>query len=85
MPTHTVSLYDQAIQISEEYLGPAGERFMRRQISTHLGIKPEALKKSQMPQLVTWVSLAFALLTNNAEEQEGFTHSLLSLSSNSDR
>lgn len=84
MPTRTASLYDQAIHISEEYLGPAGERFMRRQISTHLGIKPESLKQNHLPQLVTWVGLAFALLTNNPEEQEGFTHSLLSLSSKYD-
>lgn len=85
MPTQTLSLYDKAIRLSEEYLGPAGERFMRRQISTHLGIEPELLKKSHIPQLVTWVSLAFALLTDNAEEQEGFTHSLLSLSSSAKR
>ena len=81
MPTKTLSLYDQTIQVSEEYLGPAAERFMRRQISTHIGIEPESLKKNQIPQLVTWVNLAFAQLTNSVAEQDGFSHSLLSLSS----
>ncbi len=84
MPTQSLSLYDKTIVVCEEYLGPAGERFMRRQISTHLGIQPELLKKSHIPKLVTWVNLAFALLTNNSEEQEGFRQSLLSLSSNGD-
>ncbi len=73
------SLYKQAVEISEEYLGPAGERFIRRQITTHLGTEPEKLAKKDVPQLVNWVGLAFALLTNNQAEVEGFTEDLLAL------
>ena len=76
----TTTLYLQAVKLSEEYLGPAGERFMRRQISTHLGIEPESLSKRDVPKLVDWTGLAFSLLTSNRQEIEGFTTRLLSLS-----
>jgi hypothetical protein len=47
-------LYKKAVKVSEEYLGPAGERFIRRQITTHLLIEPEQLKKQDLPQLAEW-------------------------------
>jgi hypothetical protein len=68
--------------VSEEFLGPAGERFMRRQISTHLGIDPEDLSKKHLPQLVDWSRLAFAMLTDDEKEVRSFTQSLLELSKN---
>lgn len=73
------TLYNQAVGVSEEYLGPAGERFIDRQIITHLRIKPEALKKTDLPQLVKWASLAFAVLTKDSNEVNGFKKDLLSL------
>jgi hypothetical protein len=75
------TIYTKAVQVSEDYLGPAGERFIRRQISTHLGIEPEALRGNDLQKLVTWTSLAFALLTNNTHEVKDFTRDLLSISS----
>lgn len=74
------SLFDQAVEITEEYLGPAGERFMRRQVSTHLGIEPEKLTKKHLPQLVDWARLAFTMLTDDEKEVRNFTKSLLELS-----
>lgn len=75
-------LYDQAVLVSEEYLGPAGERFIRRQISTHLKIEPETLEKKNVPKLVNWSSIAFALLTNNPDDLESFTQDLKSIAVN---
>lgn len=74
-----LSLYDQAVVLSEEYLGPAGERFLRRQIKTHLAITPEKLTSKDLPLLVTWVSLAFALLTDNADDVQSYSSRLLAL------
>ena len=76
------TLYDKAVIVTEEYLGPAGERFLRRQISTHLNIEPEDLDKKNIPKLVNWTSIAFALLTNNSKDQEAFTKDLQSLTIN---
>ncbi len=75
------TFYDEAVRVCEDYLGPAGERFMRRQITMHLGIDPESLTKSNLPKLVNWSSLAFAMLTSDSRDVEAFTNDLLSLSS----
>ncbi len=75
------TLYDDIVRVCEEYLGPAGERFIRRQISTHLGITPETLTERNLPKLVNWSTMAFALLTNDTRDVESFTHDLLALSS----
>lgn len=73
------TLYSKAVQVTEEYLGPAGERFLRRQIEEHLQIKPEDLKKQNLAKLINWSSIAFALLTNNEEDIDAFTNDLKSL------
>lgn len=74
------NLYAQAIAVGKDFLGPAGERFMRRQITTHLGITPEALHSRDLPELVDWVRLTFALLTNDARHVDAFANQLLALS-----
>lgn len=75
----TTTLYRQTVQVTEEYLGPAGERFIRRQISTHLNIEPEALDKRTLSQLIDWSSIAFALVTNNSRDIDAFTRDLKAL------
>jgi hypothetical protein len=74
------SLYDQVVEISTDFLGPAGERFMRRQINTHLLIEPEELKPPHLSQLVGWVRLTFAMLTDDSEHVDAFADRLLALS-----
>lgn len=73
------TLYKKAVRVSEEYLGPAGERFIRRQIATHLHIEPERLDKDKLSQLVDWSSIAFALVTNNDDDVDSFTKDLKAL------
>jgi hypothetical protein len=82
--THS-TLYTKAVQVTEEYLGPAGERFLRRQIETHLKIKPEALQKKNLPKLINWASIAFAMLTNKDEDLKAFKEDLESLSQSGSR
>ncbi|MDQ3123262.1 MAG: hypothetical protein M3Q14_01075 [bacterium] len=76
------TLYNKAVRVTEEYLGPAGERFLRRQIENHLNIKPEELQKKNLPILINWSSIAFALLTSNEEVIDEFTQDLRSLTQN---
>jgi hypothetical protein len=73
------TLYRKAVQVTEEYLGPAGERFIRRQISTHLNIEPESLDKKNLSQLIDWSSIAFALVTSNPKDIDSFAEDLKSL------
>lgn len=73
------TLYERAVQVTEDYLGPAGERFLRRQIEGHLDIRPEDLGQKDFSKLITWSSIAFALLTNNQADVEAFTDDLRAL------
>ena len=82
--SESTSLYNQTVHITEEYLGPAGERFIRRQIGTHLGIEPEKLRKDELSKLIDWASLAFALLTNNRRDVDSFTRNLRALTGEQD-
>lgn len=72
-------LYSRAVEVAEEYLGPAGERFLRRQIEEHLHLKPEDLKQENLSRLIKWSSIAFALLTNNQKDIDAFTNDLKAL------
>jgi len=72
--------YRSAVDVAREYLGPAGERFMRRQIETHLRIAPERLSGKDIPELVTWSRLAFAMLTDDSGHIDAFTSDLSALS-----
>lgn len=78
----TQKLYDQIIRISEEFLGPAGERFMRRQIEAHLTVRPEDIEPKHIPKLVDWVQLMFAMITDDTKIVNDFTNQLLGLAKN---
>lgn len=81
--TKNKSLYSAAVAVSKEFLGPAGERFLQRQITTHLRIKPEELRRNDLIELVDWVRLAVSLLTDDEELVEEFTAKLTELSKGS--
>ncbi|MEO5499732.1 MAG: hypothetical protein ABIR46_04495 [Candidatus Saccharimonadales bacterium] len=74
------TLYQKTVQVTEEYLGPAGERFIRRQIATHLKIEPELLRKRDLSELIDWSSIAFAMVTSNTRDVDAFTDDLRALS-----
>lgn len=72
-------LYPKVVEISEGFLGPAGERFIRRQVETHLAIKPENITAQHLPQLVDWIRLMFAMLTSDQKVVDDFSSQLLEL------
>lgn len=61
----TATFYSQLITVSERYLGPAAERFIRRQIDFHLGKKPENLTASDVDKLADSVRIALGILTHD--------------------
>jgi hypothetical protein len=76
------SLYDQMVAITTEYLGPAADRFLYRQVVNHLGITPNNLNKSDARKLVTWIRLAMTILTNDEEMVEEYISEIERLLSN---
>ena len=78
--TARVTLFQNVVKITEEYLGPAAERFVIRQIQTHLHKEPTDLTEKDIPQLVDWIKIAIALLTEDKKLVEDFANSLLQMS-----
>jgi hypothetical protein len=77
------SLYSQVVAITTTYLGPAAERFIARQIQIHLNKNPEDLNKKDLEQLVDWIKIAIALLTEDGRVVDDYSKSLLKLTKGS--
>ena len=73
------TLYDQVVEVTVQYLGPAAERFITRQIRMHLGKEPEDLTEADLEKLVDWIRLAIALLSEDNELVDDFSDSLMEL------
>jgi len=68
----TLSLYQQIVQITHTYLGPAADRFIDRQVQNHLHKAPEKLQTSDLEQLIDWIRVAVSLLTDDADIVEEY-------------
>jgi hypothetical protein len=47
-------LYDSAVEVAKEYMGPSAKDFIDRQLSNHLKIKPEELDVINIKDLAKW-------------------------------
>jgi hypothetical protein len=74
-----MQLYDSVVDITEDYLGPAAQRFIDRQIESHLQKTPESLTSKDLEKLIDWSSLALAHLTDNANIIREFTDNMKKL------
>lgn len=66
------NLYERVVRVTRIYLGPAADRFIGRQIESHLGKDPEKLTEQDLLQLVDWIRVAVSLLTDNEEIVEEY-------------
>lgn len=73
------TLYRQVVDVTYEYLGPATDRFVTRQIRNHLHKDPEELKKEDLKRLIDWISIAVSLLSNDDELVSQYIASLRGL------
>jgi len=74
MSKHT--LYEQVVQVTHAYLGPAAERFIARQVQNHLHKNPEQLSAEDLSQLIDWIQIAVSLLTDDSDIIEEYIHEL---------
>jgi hypothetical protein len=58
-------LYDRVVDVTRDYLGPAADRFITRQIASHLSKEPEQLTRADMTKLINWLKLSMAFLTDD--------------------
>jgi hypothetical protein len=61
----SLTLYDQVVEATYDYLGPAADRFVTRQIRYHLSKQPEELQKKDLKELIAWINLAMNLLIDD--------------------
>ncbi|MEX0748565.1 MAG: hypothetical protein WD467_00360 [Candidatus Saccharimonadales bacterium] len=66
------SIYQKALRVTSDYLGPAADRFLRRQISFHLEKEPEHLTPADVPLLAEWVKVSIAILTEDKQMVDEF-------------
>lgn len=76
MPSRSSTLYYQVIDVTKRYLGPAAERFITRQIETHLNKRADKLTKKDLQQLLDWIRVAMALLTDDRKLIEDYMNNL---------
>lgn len=73
-------MYDEAIKIASDYLGPAAKRFVDRQITAHLQKpKPEDLSYEDMPKFIEWIRISLSLLTEDQKVIEDCVNRLKAL------
>lgn len=59
------NLYKRVVAIVHDYLGPASERFVERQVRNHLNKEPETITTRDLDALVDWIGMAASLLTED--------------------
>ncbi len=72
-------LLERVVTVTEEYLGPASERFIYRLIRFHLSKEPSSLSKKDIPKLAEWVKVSLGLLTNDKKLVDDCEKNLLKL------
>lgn len=73
--------YDQVVKVTHVYLGPAADRFLARQVQSHLHKPPEKLTKEDLVKLIDWIRVAVSLLTDDSEVVEEYITQLQKLCS----
>ena len=73
------SLYDEVVTITYDYLGPAADRFVVRQIRNHLQKDPGELQRRDLRQLIDWIQLAMRLISDDTRVVDRYMADLESL------
>lgn len=79
MSGRPAALYDKVVQVTRMYLGPAADRFVNRQIHTHLHKDPQDLVEEDLDMLIDWTRAAVSLLTEDSKIVSEYTEQLTKL------
>lgn len=70
------SVYEEVVQVTHVYLGPAADRFIARQVESHLQKPPARLSRSDLRDLIDWIRAVVSLLTEDTEIIEEYISEL---------
>jgi hypothetical protein len=72
-------VYNRVVEITHQYLGPAADRFIARQVNNHLKKDPEKITKNDLSRLIDWIRVAVSLLTDDSMLIEEYIEQLQKL------
>lgn len=78
MATSTI-LYEKVVRVTHVYLGPAADRFIVRQVESHLNKPASEMTQKDLLQLIVWIKVAVSLLTDDSEIVEEYIAQLYKL------
>jgi hypothetical protein len=73
------TLYDEVVNVTYDYLGPAADRFVVRQIRNHLQKDPGELRRKDLRSLIDWIQLAMRLISDDSQVIDRYMADLESL------
>jgi hypothetical protein len=73
-----MALYDDAVKLATGFIGPMGQKFIDRQLATHLSIGPAQLTHDKLAELSKWC-LASARLVIDEKQATTFSEKILAL------
>jgi uncharacterized protein YijF (DUF1287 family) len=73
------TLYDDVVTVTYDYLGPAADRFVIRQIRNHLQKDPAELRHEDLRQLIDWIQLAMRLISSDSQVVDRYVADLETL------
>ena len=66
MTQEATGYYNEILDIASDYLGPAADRFVSRQINLHIKKDPQELQKSDIHMLAIRIRSGLLVLTHDA-------------------
>ncbi len=77
--TDQLTIYEEVTKITEDYFGPVAPRLINRIVTSHLHKKPNQVTRKDLSELVDWIILATAVVTEDTEVINEFTLRLSTL------
>ncbi len=75
----TLSLYDNITAITRNHLGLEADRFVTRQIRSHLQKDPETLQRNELRRLIYWIELAMRTIYSDQPAVDAYMQDLETL------
>lgn len=69
-------LYNEVVSVTYRYLGPASERFINRQVRSHLHKEPDRLQRTDLANLLDWISIAMNLVSDDEQLVQQYINEL---------
>ena len=74
-----IDLFNQVVEVTKDFMGPASEQFVARQMQTHLKKKPDQLDEEDLEELARWIKVSVAILTDDTEAIRKYSENIVSL------